>query len=267
MSDAAIGARWTRLREQRRTALIPYITAGYPDRELSLAALSMVAEAGADFVELGIPFSDPLADGPVIQRSSQLALERGMSVAGALELVREAALQIPVIAFGYINPILAYGLERFLDDAADAGVAGLLLTDLPGGEAPDLERAVHGSPLSLIRLVAPTTAEKRLPALLREAEGFVYVISRLGVTGAVTRLGGEVEDVVARVRRATALPVAVGFGIAGGEQAAVAARFADGVVVGSALVSRLDDGVDAGRDLIVELRAALDGRGSDGPQA
>ena len=206
MSDAAIGARWSRLRAERRTALIPYLTAGYPDREESLRAVAMLAEAGADFIELGIPFSDPVADGPVIQRSSQLALERGMSVGGALELVREAAPPVPVIVFGYLNPILAYGLDRFLDDAAGAGVSGLLLTDLPAGEDPALEQAVLQSGLSLIRLVAPTTEEARLQELLRAAEGFVYVISRLGVTGASTDIDSQVEELVARVRRATALP-------------------------------------------------------------
>lgn len=257
MSDVVLRRRWGRLRAEGRVALIPYLTAGYPTRETTLAALSMVAEAGADFVELGIPFSDPVADGPVIQHSTQVALEGGMSVAGTLELVREARLDIPVIAFGYLNPILAYGLRRFLDDAAAAGVSGLLLTDLPPGEDPQIEATVQASPLALIPLVAPTTPPQRMRAALRAAEGFVYLIARLGVTGPPTDLAG-VAALVARVRAATPLPVAVGFGIARGEQAAAAARFADGVVIGSALVERLGEGLDGARELMGELRAALD---------
>ncbi|NIM51567.1 MAG: tryptophan synthase subunit alpha [Gemmatimonadales bacterium] len=242
----------------QRIALIPYLTAGYPTRDASLSALTMVAEAGADFVEIGIPFTDPLADGPVIQRSTQVALEGGMTVGGMLELVREAALDLPVIAFGYLNPILAYGLPRFLDDAAEAGIAGLLLTDLPGGEDLELESAVRRSDLALIPLVAPTTHESRVARMLRHAEGFVYVISRLGVTGPATTLDATVEATVARVRKVTDLPVAVGFGIATGEQAVRAAGYADGVVVGSALVRCLADGLGQGRMLMEELRSALD---------
>jgi tryptophan synthase alpha chain len=258
LSDAVVRARWEHLRAARRVALIPYLTAGFPTRDLSLAALTMVAEAGADFVEVGIPFTDPLADGPVIQKSTQVALRQGMTVAGVLELVREAALGIPVIAFGYLNPILAYGVDRFLSDAAAAGVAGLLLTDLPAGEDAALEGSVHRSDLALISLIAPTTEGPRLRAVLAQAEGFVYLISRLGVTGAPTPMDETLERSIARVREATALPVAVGFGIGRGEQAAIAARYADGVVVGSTLVQRLEQGLVPARDLMDELRSAVD---------
>jgi tryptophan synthase alpha chain len=259
LSEAALRERWSRLSAARRPALIPYLTAGYPTRDESLAALTMAVDAGADFIELGIPFSDPLADGPTIQRSTQVALENGMSVSGALELAREAALEVPVIAFGYLNPILAYGLDRFLVEAAAAGIDGLLLTDLPRGEDPEVELAVSRSALAVITLVAPTTEDLRLRQILQGARGFVYVISRLGVTGAATRLDAGVADTVARVRRATELPVVVGFGIGTGEQAAQAAQYADGVVVGSALVRRLADGLGPARALMHELRAALDG--------
>lgn len=258
MSDAAIGARWAELAAGQRTALIPYLTAGYPTRDASLAALAMVEETGADFVEVGMPFSDPVADGPVIQRSSEVALTGGMTVRGALALVRDARPSVPVIAFGYLNPILAYGVERFLDDAAAAGVAGLLITDLPGGEDPVLEQAVRASPLALIRLVAPTTVDQRAAFLLQGAEGFVYLISRLGVTGARTSIDAALRASVARVRRVTALPVVLGFGIASGEQAALAAEHADGVVVGSALVQRLSKGLGAARALMHDVRHALD---------
>jgi tryptophan synthase alpha chain len=258
LSERTIAARWRVLGGERRTALIPYLTAGYPSRDASAATLRLVEEAGADFVELGIPFSDPLADGPTIQRASQVALEQGMSVAGMLELVRAVRPAIPVIAFSYVNPLLAYGLERFCDDARDAGVSGLLLTDLPAGEDPAAELTIRRAGLDLIRLVAPTTGGARLGAVVNGAQGFIYLIARLGVTGPRTTVGKDLESAVARVRAATSLPVAVGFGIATGEQARAVARLADGVVVGSALVERLAAGVGAGRELLQELRAALD---------
>jgi len=248
-----------KLQNEGRTALIPYLTAGYPSRDVSLEALRMVVDAGADFVEVGIPFSDPLADGPIIQRSTHEALASGMTVSGVLELVAEAQLDVPVIAFGYLNPILAYGIDRFLRDADDVGIGGLLLTDLPLGEDPAVEEQVRLSPLDWISIVAPTTEPERAKRVLEGAEGFVYVISRLGVTGARTELDDQVEQIVTRVRTWTDLPVALGFGIASGEQAAVAARYADGVVVGSALVRALDDGIEAARHLTSELRAAIDG--------
>jgi tryptophan synthase alpha chain len=257
LSEHPIDSRWRRLREQQRTALIPYITAGYPTRAASLEALRMLEEEGADFVELGLPFSDPLADGPIIQQSTQVALDGGMTVAGALALIREAGLSVPVVAFGYLNPILSYGLERFLADASDAGVVGLLLTDLPAAEDRHVEQTVHTSPLALIRLVSPTTDDNRLRLTLTGAQGFVYLISRLGVTGPQTRIGPQLQLAVERVRKITRLPIAVGFGIATGAQAAAAAGMCDGVVVGSALVSRLARGVESARELMRELAGGL----------
>ncbi len=258
LSSHPIDLQWERLREQRRTALIPYLTAGYPDRAKSLAALRMLPEAGADFVEVGLPFSDPLADGPVIQQSTQAALEGGMTVPGALALIKEAELGIPVIAFGYLNPILSYGLERFLNDAAASGVSGLLLTDLPAAEDLEIERTLHASPLALIRLVAPTTETSRLARTVDSARGFIYLIARLGVTGPKTAVGLELVDAVNRIRSVTNLPIAVGFGIATGEQAAKVAAMCEGVVVGSALVQRLSQGLESARDLMRELAAALE---------
>lgn len=217
----------------------------------------MVVEAGADFVELGIPFSDPLADGPTIQRASHTALEQGMTVAGALALVREARLGVPVIAFSYLNPLLAYGLERFAGDAAAAGVRGVLVTDLPAGEDPHVEATLRAAGLDLIRLVAPTSTAERLERLVRGAEGFLYLVARRGVTGPRTSVGEELAATVSRVRAATALPIVVGFGIASGEQVRAVARLADGVVVGSALVERLGQGLEPARALMAELREAL----------
>lgn len=247
------------MREEGRAALIPYLTAGHPSIAATRDALQMVVEAGADVVELGIPFSDPLADGPVIQRSSQIALEQGMTVARALDLLREARLPVPVVVFSYLNPILAYGLERFVADARAAGAAGVLLTDLPAGEDPAVEAQVRAGGLELIRLIAPTTTGARLAAAVQGASGFLYLISRLGVTGAHTHLDESSEQLVARVRAASPLPVAVGFGLATAHQAQTVARIADGVVVGSALVERLEQGLGPARDLLRDLRAAVQG--------
>lgn len=219
----------------------------------------MVVEGGADFVEVGVPFSDPLADGPVIQRSSHAALQQGMNVAGVLELIRETDLAVPVIVFSYLNPIMAYGLERFARDAQTAGVAGLLLTDLPAGEDPSVEQIMRAAGLDLIRLIAPTTEGTRLADAVRGAGGFLYVISRLGVTGTRTQLDEHAAHLVSRVRAVSDLPIALGFGLATGEQARAAARIADGVVVGSALVERLGEGIEPARRLMAELRAGVQG--------
>src|SRR5229473_327866 len=236
LSDA-IAARWRSL--GRRRALIPYLTAGFPNRDVSLEALRRVAAAGADFIEVGVPFSDPLADGPTIQRTTQTALEQGMTVPRVLELVRKADAPVPVIIMTYLNPVLAYGAQRFAQDAREAGAAGVLLTDLPAGADPAVEKTVTSSSLALIRLVAPTTDDARLKGALAGASGFVYLISRLGVTGARDTVPPDLDAQVQRVRAATQLPLAVGFGIGTPAQAAAAARSADGVVVGSALMDAL----------------------------
>lgn len=257
MRDRPISARWQAVRAARRAALIPFFTAGFPDRATSLAALRGAVQAGADIVEIGIPFSDPLADGPTIQRSSQAALLGGMTPAGVLGLVQEAALGVPVVLMTYANPVLAYGAERFARDAAQAGAAAVLLTDVPAGADPALEGAITSSPLDLIRLVAPTTTDARLAAAVRGGGGFLYLISRLGVTGARADAPPDLERQVARLRRASDLPVAVGFGISTPEQVRAAAAVADGVVVGSALVAALErDGPDGVAGLVRALVAA-----------
>lgn len=251
---------WGAIRRERRAALITFFTAGYPDRSACLAALRGAQAAGADIVELGIPFSDPLADGPTIQRASEAALAGGMTAAGALGLIKEAGLRVPVVLMTYANPVLAYGAERFVKDATDAGAAGVLLTDVPAGADPALERAVTTSSLALIRLVAPTTPDTRMAAALQGAGGFVYLISRLGVTGAREDAPPELDEQVARVRRATTLPVAVGFGIATAAHVRAAARAADGVVVGSALVAQLERaGPDGATALVRTLAGAVRG--------
>jgi len=242
----------------RRAALIPYLTAGFPTPALSLEALRVVADAGADFLEVGVPFSDPLADGPTIQRSTQAALDQGMTVARVLEQIHRAALAVPVIVMTYLNPVLSFGVERFMRDAAAAGVSGLILTDFPAGADPEIEALVAASPLVLIRLIAPTTSPARLTRAARGASGFLYLISRLGVTGARDQVPADLAQHVARVRAASPLPLAVGFGIGTPAQARATAALADGVVVGSAIVEALGrDGLGAAERLVRELAAAV----------
>jgi tryptophan synthase alpha chain len=259
LSESRLDITWAQLRADGRNALIPYLTAGYPTVATSLAALRAVADV-ADVIEVGVPFSDPLADGPTIQRSTFEALRQGMTLRGTLDLIRVAELARPVVVFSYLNPVLSYGIDRFLRDAAALGVAGLLLTDLPAGSDPDIERAVAASPLDLIRLVAPTTRPERLRQAVTDAAGFIYLVARLGVTGASTGLAPDLPGTVAAVRAATRLPIAVGFGISTPTQAATVAKLADGVVVGSALVDILGArGVDAATDFLRGLREAMDG--------
>lgn len=258
MSDHSLARTWAALRTDSRTALIPYLTAGYPTWDASLAALRSAADV-SDIIEVGVPFSDPLADGPTIQRSTFEALRQGMTLPRTLALIAEAQLERPVVVFSYLNPILRYGLDRFLQDAASIGVAGLLLTDLPAAADPAVEAAVGASPIDLIRLVAPTTRADRLRAAVQGAGGFIYLVARLGVTGASTALAAELPGAVARVREATTLPIAVGFGISTADQARTVARIADGVVVGSALVDTLgSSGVEGAARFLRVLRDAVD---------
>ena len=258
LSESRLAPAWTELRARGRTALIPYLTAGYPTPEASLDALQAADEV-ADILEVGVPFSDPLADGPTIQRSTFEALRQGMTLAGTLALIERARLARPVVVFGYLNPVLRYGLDRFVRDADALGVAGVLLTDLPAGGDPAVEATIQDSPLDLIRLVAPTTRAERLASAVEGAQGFVYLVARLGVTGASASLADDLAGSIARVRRATSLPVAVGFGISTPAQARTVAREADGVVVGSALVDALGTrGVEGARAFLGSLRSALD---------
>jgi tryptophan synthase alpha chain len=258
LSESRLAVAWARLRAARRTALIPYFTAGYPSLKVSLDALR-AADEFVDLIEVGVPFSDPLADGPTIQRSTFEALQAGMTLAGTLELISQARLARPVVVFSYLNPILRYGVERFLGQADRLGVGGLLLTDLPAGSDPAIESAVQASPLDLIRMVAPTTRPERLAAAVVGAEGFVYLVARLGVTGATASLAGGLNDSIGRLRRATRLPIAVGFGISTPAQVSEVAKLADGVVVGSALVDVLGrEGVAGAGAFLRSLRGALD---------
>jgi len=260
LSDSRLTEHWAALRASRRTGLVPYLTAGFPTVPDSLAALRAAA-AYADVLEVGVPFSDPLADGPTIQASTFAALRNGMTLAGTLELISRADLAVPVVLFTYLNPVLRYGVDRLLTDAAAIGVSGILLTDLPSGADPAIEAAVQRSPLDLIRLIAPTTARDRLARSVAGAEGFLYLIARLGVTGASDAVATDLAASVARVREVTTLPIAVGFGVSTPAQARAVAELADGVVIGSALVDILGrDGVGASASFLASIRAALDER-------
>ena len=257
-SDSDLTRVWSELRERRRPGLVPYLTAGYPTVAASRDALR-AADPYADVLDVGVPFSDPLADGPTIQASTFRALANGMTLAGTLELIATSGVTSPVVLFTYLNPVLQYGVDRLLRDATAIGVSGLLLTDLPAGADAALEGAVHESRLDLIRLVAPTTNPVRMARALADAAGFVYLIARLGVTGASASLATDLETSVARVRRATGLPIAVGFGVSSPAQARAVADLADGVVIGSALVEVLgQSGVPAAARFLAEIRTALD---------
>jgi len=248
-------------RAEGRAALVPYVTAGYPERGSTVDMLEALADAGADVIELGIPFSDPLADGPTIQTSSFVSLGNGTTVAGVLEDLTafRARRDTPVVLFTYLNPVIRYGSTAFLEDAVRAGAQGLLLTDVPTGADPALEAEVIASPLDLVRLVAPTTPLSRVPLVAAGGSGFLYYISRTGVTGARTELRGELSKEVRAIRDVIDLPVAVGFGISSPEQAGFVASVADGVVVGSALVRIIgESGVQAGADFVATLREAMD---------
>ena len=242
-----IDRRFAQLKTEGRAALVTFLTAGDPDPETSLALLRAIPAAGADVVELGMPFTDPMADGPAIQISSQRALKAGQTLKKTLDIVRafrQADDATPLVLMGYYNPIYVYGVERFLRDAKSAGVDGLIVVDLPPEEDEELCLPALKAGMNFIRLATPTTDDKRLPAVLANTSGFVYYVSITGITGAAMADPAKVTAAVARIKRHTKLPVAVGFGVRTAEQAAVIAAGADGVVVGSALVNALKASLD-----------------------
>jgi tryptophan synthase alpha chain len=250
-----IAARFAKLRKEGRGALIPFIEAFDPDRETSMALLRGMPGAGADLIEIGMPFTDPMADGPTIQAAGRRALKAGVKLVGILEMVREFRREdeaTPIVLMGYLNPILTFGVERFCAEAAHAGVDGLIVVDLPPEEADLLLPHAAANALDVIRLVAPTTDDKRLEQVLRGSSGFVYYVSITGITGTRTPTAEHLVRAIPRIRKATDLPVAVGFGVRTPEQAAIVVREADAAVVGSALI-------DA-------MAARLDGEGHAGPE-
>jgi len=244
-----IDRRFAALAAEGRAGLVTFITAGDPDPAASLAILRALPAAGADVIELGMPFTDPMADGPAIQASSQRALKAGQTMRKTVEIVRAFRRdddRTPIVLMGYYNPIYVYGVERFLGDAIAAGVDGLIVVDLPPEEDDELCLPALRAGLNFIRLATPTTDDRRLPAVLANTSGFVYYVSITGITGMAMPDTGRVADAVARIKRHTALPVAVGFGVRTPEQARAIATGADAVVVGSALVDAVRQSLDAG---------------------
>lgn len=245
-----IDARFEALRAARRAGLVTFVMAGDPDPETSLAIVKALPAAGADVIELGMPFTDPMADGPAIQAAGLRALQGGQTLAKTIALVkafRESDNETPIVLMGYYNPIYVYGVERFLVDARAAGVDGLIVVDLPPEEDTELCLPALKAGLNFVRLATPTTDDKRLPAVLANTSGFVYYVSITGITGAAAPKPDEVGAAVARIKRHTHLPVAVGFGVRDAESAAAIAANADAVVVGSALIDALRASLEGGR--------------------
>jgi len=266
-----IDARFAALKKEKRPALVTFITAGDPDPETSAQVLTGLVKAGADIIELGMPFSDPMADGPAIQASSQRALKAGQTMIKTLQLVRDFRVSdatTPIVLMGYYNPIYVYGNERFIKDAKAAGVDGLIVVDVPPEADDELCLPALAAGLNFIRLATPTTDKARLPAVLKNTSGFVYYVSITGITGAAAPVVNDVHSQVKAIKAETPLPVVVGFGVRSGEQARAISKGADGVVVGSAIVSTIekslgpkgeatDRTVKGVTELVRELRAAL----------
>ena len=243
-----IAARFAAVKAEGRGALIPFLEAWDPDRATSMEILRGMPEAGADLIEIGMPFTDPMADGPIVQAAGQRGLKAGVKVAHVLTMVREfrdADRATPVVLMGYLNPILSYGAERFCVDAAQAGVDGLIVVDLPMEEADMLVPFATASGLDVIRLVAPTTDDARLPLVLNGSSGFVYYVAITGITGTRSASSEQLAAAIPRIRRFTDLPIAIGFGVRTPEQAGEASRVADAAVVASALIDTLSHHLDA----------------------
>jgi len=247
VSGSRIANRFDLLEKEGRSGLVAFLTAGDPNFEISLQTLRELPASGADVIELGMPFSDPMADGPVIQASSQRALKAGINLKTIFSIVesfRAEDTETPIVLMGYYNPIYIYGIERFVSDAEAAGVDGLIIVDLPP-EEPEMLNIMGNSKIQFIYLITPTTNDERLSKVIKHASGFIYYVSVTGITGTKTASSEHVELALSRIRRYTDLPIAVGFGIKTPEQATKIAKYADAAVVGSALVSRVEDNLDA----------------------
>jgi tryptophan synthase alpha chain len=257
MPRGILDERFAALRKVGRRAFVPYITAGDPSPAKTVELLKGLEDAGADVIEVGVPFSDPMADGPVIQASSQRALEQDVQLDGVLDIIRTAKLATPIVLFSYLNPIMAAGTD-VLDRAAAAGCHGVLITDLPVGADPAREEWLGKGPLAFIRLVAPTTPVDRMREIGKHGGGFVYLISRLGVTGVQESLATDLPQSIARLRSATTLPICVGFGVSRADQATAVAKLADGVVIGSAIVRAAAKSIASAITFAREMRRAID---------
>jgi tryptophan synthase alpha chain len=256
-----IERRFAELGAERRAGLVAFVMAGDPDLECSFEIVSRLPQAGADVIELGMPFTDPMADGPAIQAAGQRALARGQTLARTLELVRRFRRRdraTPIVLMGYYNPIYVYGVDRFLAEGRECGVDGLIVVDLPPEEDDELCLPALAAGVNFIRMATPTTDDARLPAVLRNTSGFVYYVSITGITGAAAAGSEAVARAVARLKSHTGLPVAVGFGIKTPEQAAAVARHADAVVVGSALVDRVARALGCGGEPVAAVSGLVE---------
>jgi tryptophan synthase alpha chain len=256
LTTARIDARFAKLKQEGRAGFVAYVMAGDPDRATALKILKGLPAAGADLIELGFPFSDPMAEGPPIQRAAQRALASGMTLKGVLELAaefRQDDSETPIILMGYMNPLLTWGFTAFAADAAAAGIDGMIVVDCPPEEATPLADALDSAALSLIRLATPTSDDARLATIVKRTSGFVYYVSVAGVTGVKEADAAAVAPHVERVRRASGLPVAVGFGIKTSERAAAIAKVADAVVVGSALVDEVAAAQERNEDVTLRV--------------
>ena len=256
MTTARIDARFAALKAEGRAAFIPYVMGGDPDPATALAILKALPAAGADLIEVGFPFSDPMAEGPPIQRAAQRALAKGMTLKGTLAAIRafrDGDADTPIILMGYLNPLVSWGFPAFAKAAADAGVDGVIVVDCPPEEADPLADALEANGMALIFLTTPTTDDERLPTVIRRAAGFVYYVSVAGVTGVKEADAAAVAPNVERIRKASGLPVAVGFGIKTPERASAIAQVADAVVVGSALVDEVAEAVELNEDVTTRV--------------
>lgn len=256
-----ITAAFTQAQTRQTAALMPYFTLGYPDAATSLDIIEAISPY-SDLLELGVPFSDPLADGPTVQHSTQVSLENGTTTADCLGMVRELrqrGVQTPIMLMGYYNPILAYGEANYVQDAAEVGVDGFIVPDLPPEEAEDLDNMTAEAGLSLIHFLAPTSNQQRIGRVTARARGFIYLVSVAGVTGARSQVQTDLSAFVNRVRAQTAVPLAVGFGISTPPQAAEVGQVADGVIVGSALINATDAGKDKPGTAVQFVKSLRDG--------
>lgn len=248
---------------QKKPIFMPYFPLGYPDLPVSIDVIDALAKNGADLVEVGLSFSDPLADGPVIQHATQIALEQGITVRKSLDAIKELrrrGVAIPLVLMGYYNPMLAYGLQKFVREAIDAGVDGLIIPDLPAEESGDLLEAIAGMPVSLIPMIAPTSSPERMEMIASRAQGFIYLVSVTGVTGERKSISEGLGDLIRHVREHTPLPVCVGFGISTPAQARDVGKIADGVIVGTACVRTIGESaspVETAKQFALDFRSAL----------
>jgi tryptophan synthase alpha chain len=256
---SVIEERFRKLKARGKKAFIPYIMVGYPSLEVTKDVLILFEECGADVVELGVPFTDPLADGPIIQRASEMALLQGITLKKVIAFVKvvRQSIRVPLVLMTYYNPVFRYGEEAFVKDAKDAGVNGLIIPDLPPEEAGNLIRYARRESLDTIFLLAPTSNTERIKKVAKASRGFIYYVSVTGITGSRLLLDGSLEIFISGIRKFTDKPIAVGFGVSSPEEASSVSKVSDGVIVGSAIVKRLHESPDDLRGYLISLREAI----------